>query len=439
MKKLKFIILGTLFLTSCENSSWFGEDKKVIAEGTRISVLDLDRSLKVEKSDEDTQIILPKPEPTPRWPQAGGYSHHNMQHLILRDNPQEIWNESIGEGNSGGNLLIAEPIVANGKVFTVDAEGKIAAFSLADGDLLWKKEIKSADKSTALKGAGLAYENGVLFVTMGIGEVYALETKKGGLIWRINLNSPIRSAPTVYAGRLYVLTIDNRIIALSTYTGESLWSYNAVAENTVLLGTPAPAADKGVVIAAFSSGEIYALKSDNGLPLWSGALVASRHGNFVSGLSAIKARVVIDDNIVYAIGNGNIFTATNLLSGERIWEKDIGAVNQPWIGGKYIFVITNDAELIAMDKNTAEIIWITKLPLWEEPEDKSGKIIWSGPILASNKLIVVGSNAKLLAFSPYSGEKISETEMNAGVTIAPVIAEGVLLVVDEEGELTAYK
>lgn len=439
MTRRLFLLAGIVLLSSCGSSSWFGEDKKVTVEGTRISVLAHDRSLKAEESAEKAEIILPRPEATPRWAQAGGYSHHNMQHLILRNEPEEIWKESIGEGNSGRNLMLAEPVVANGKVFAIDAEGQVSALALADGDELWQKNIKSADKSTALKGAGLAYENGLLFVTTGVGEVHALETENGGLVWRVNVDAPVRTAPTVYAGRLYVLTIDNRIIALSTYTGEKLWSYDAVAETTALLGAPAPAADKGIVIAAFSSGEIYALKSDSGQPLWSDALVASGGGNFVSGLSAIKGRVVIDDDVVYAIGNGNIFTATNLLSGDRIWEKDIGGVNQPWVGGSYIFVVTNDAELVAMDKTNGKIVWIAKLPLWEDEEDRSGKIIWSGPILASNKLIVVGSNGKLLGFSPYSGEKVSEADMDDGIFVSPVLAEGTLLLLDEEGELSAYK
>ncbi len=439
MKKSLAVLVGLMFLSSCGNSSWFGEDKKVNVEGTRISVLDHDRSLKTEKDGDKAEIILPRPEPTPEWPQAGGYSHHSMQHLILRPMPEEIWAEDIGKGSNDRNLILAEPVVAAGKVFVIDAEGEISALSLADGAELWRKTIKSPDKSKTLRGAGLAYENGLLFVTTGIGDVYALEPEQGKLVWRRNVGAPIRTAPTVYGNRLYILTIDNRILALSAYTGENLWSYDALAETTVLLGAPAPAADNGIVVAAFSSGEIYALKADNGLPLWSDALVSSGGGNLVSGLSAIKGRVVIDKDMVYAVGNGNIFTATNLISGDRVWEKDIGGVNQPWVAGEYIFVLTNDSELVAMDKKNGKIIWLKQLPLWEDEEDKSGKIIWTGPVLASNKLIVAGSDGSLVGISPYTGEQISKAEMDEGITISPVLAEGILLLLNKEGELSAYK
>ena len=76
-------------------------------------------------------------------------------------------------------------------------------------------------------GAGLALDNGMLFASTGAGYVVALDAKNGREIWRTRLTSPVRSAPAVYGGRLYVLTSDNKLVALAEDDGRILWQHYA--------------------------------------------------------------------------------------------------------------------------------------------------------------------------------------------------------------------
>ncbi|MBM3515358.1 MAG: pyrrolo-quinoline quinone, partial [Alphaproteobacteria bacterium] len=110
-----------LALSACDTGLFSGEDDDELLPGTRISVLALERELRPDLEAIDTAIRLPKPEDAPNWPQTGGLSHHAMHHMLLGDAPEPIWSESIGEGTGKRNRVLAEPVIAEDRVFTMDS------------------------------------------------------------------------------------------------------------------------------------------------------------------------------------------------------------------------------------------------------------------------------------------------------------------------------
>ena len=79
------------------------------------------------------------------------------------------------------------------------------------------------------------------------------------------------------------------------------------------------------------------------------------------------------------------------------------------------------------------------MPTWEDPEDKTGHILWTGPLLGSDRLVVAGSHGQALAVSPYSGKILGAAEMPDSVSIAPVAAGGTLYFLSDDAELVAYR
>ena len=111
--------------------------------------------------------------------------------------------------------------------------------------------------------------------------------------------------------------------------------------------------------------------------------------------------------------------AIDLRTGRRVWAREIGGTESPWVAGDYIYTITNDNELICISREDGKVLWVRGLPRFEDPEDREDAIIWTGPILASDRLIVAGSNSEALAISPYDGRLIGIVEMPDGVSVAP--------------------
>ncbi len=438
------LLVSTLiFLGGCEalfgQGGWFGDKEKPPLPGKRISVLQHQRSLVPDPLLESTEIVLPAPTPNKDWPQAGGYANHAMHHILVNDVVKRSWSRDIGDGSDDDVRLISSPIVAEGKVFAIDTQTVVSAYATNNGNRLWKRELTPESEDDDHMSGGLAYEKGRVFVTTGFAEVIALDAKTGKVIWRKPVNAPMRTAPTVRGGRVFAVTLDNRLVVLNAANGDILWTHEGIPESASLLGGGSPAVDRGVVVVPYSSGELVALKVENGRILWSDSLTSSRRTDQISTLSQIRGRPIIDRGVVFAMSNGGIMVAIDMRTGRRIWEKRIGGQEDPWVAGNYLFILTNDAEIAALSRKDGSIHWVRALPRFEDEKDKEDPIVWTGPILTSDRLIVAGSQGQAIAVSPYSGRILGTVEMPDGVSVPPIVAGGSIYFLTDDAELVAYR
>ncbi len=436
MKKFLAPIIALGLTAACSTD-------KVPLEGERIPVLQGKTALKADYKPEEVKIKLPKPQLNKAWAQKGGNAEHFMQHLQTASNLNEVWNSSFGEGASKRDFLIAEPIIAHKVIFAIDAEAVVSAFRLEDGKKIWKKRLKplnKEDKTISLKGAGLAANGKVVYATTGFGGVFALDMISGNTIWRYDAHMPIRIAPTAGQDKIFAQTIDNELIALNANDGKEIWSQRVNVEATTLVGGAAPAynADLDVVIAAFSNGEMRAFKATTGSPLWNDFLISKKRTNSLANINAIKANPVIAGDMVIAAGNDSVLAAFDLRTGGRVWEREIGTVNQPWVAGDYVFVATNHADLLALEKKTGKVVWSTNIPLAADMDDKNGVFV-SGPVLTSNRLIVATSSGYAFAVSPYTGKILGFINMDEDVVLPPIVANEMVVFTSNDAELLAYK
>src|SRR6516225_4190401 len=309
-----------LLLAAC---GWF-DSKKQPLSGERISVLSLDRQLEPDPNLAKIAITLPAPVVNPDWPEAGGYPNHAMQHLSLPDRLTRVWGANTGEGASRYTRVLSQPIVANGRVYAMDGAVQVSAYDAATGDRLWQVDLKPEDERGTSFGGGVGFWNDRLYASTGYAQVLALDPADGRVIWRSSVGAPVRSAPTVADGRVFVVTVENELAVLAADDGRRLWVHNGIPETASLLGSASPAVEGEVVVAAYSSGEIYALTVETGRPLWSDNLASTRNVDAVSTLADIRGRPVIDRGRVYAASHSGRMAAIDLRTGERAWEQELG-------------------------------------------------------------------------------------------------------------------
>lgn len=425
-----------LSLAACDSDTWLGGNSKPPLPGKRISVLSQDAELKPEAGAQ--AILLPPPQPNDDWPQAGGYTNHAMQHMQVGKTLQEVWRTNVGDGSGNRIKLLAQPIVAEGRVFTLDAENLVSALDAKSGDTVWQTDITPEDTGAG-SGGGLAYEDGRIFVGTGFAQVVALDAKTGKVLWRQSTSGPMRGAPTVRAGRVFAITVDNQLNCLAASDGQVLWTHQGTPEQALLLAGNSPAVDGDVVVVPYSSGELFALRVENGTELWQDSLSTVSRTQGIAQLTDIDARPIIDRGRVYAVGHADLTVAIDLRTGHRLWEREIGGIESPWIAGDYLFMITNNDEVLAIEAKTGHIVWVTQLQTWEKPKDKSGRIVWTGPVLASDRLILGASDGYLLTLSPYTGDVLGEVEAPAGITIQPVVAGGTVYFYTDDADVVAYR
>jgi outer membrane protein assembly factor BamB len=173
--------------------------------------------------------------------------------------------------------------------------------------------------------------------------------------------------------------------------------------------------------------------------VWQDALARTSVSTSVATLSDIDASPVIDGGQVFAVGQGGRMVALDLVSGQRIWELNIAGIATPWVAGDWVYVVTDDAKLIAIARTTGKIRWINQLPAWENPKKKAGPIGYVGPVLAGDRLVVAGSNGVLVNVDPSNGSFQSQTNVGAGVHLSPVVANSTLYLLDDRGRLHAFR
>jgi len=443
-KAMKFqivLMIGAAFAASGCSILKRGGKPKTPVLGERIAVLTSEGDVAVDPETAAIPMTLPDAVANTEWTQSGGSASKSVGQVALGTALAPAFHVQAGRGSSLTARLASEPVVAGGRVYTIDTLGAVRSFDAQTGALQWASQTPYEERNNtpALYGGGIAYDNGRIYATNGIGYVSAIDVRTGGIVWKVRPGGPLRGAPTVAGDTVYVMSQDNQIYSLKEADGTTNWSQAAALEIAGVFGSASPAVGQGTVVAGFSSGELNAYRYENGRMVWQDALQRTSIRTSVSSLSDIDADAVIDRGQVIAIGQGGRMVALELTSGQRLWELNIAGIATPWVAGDWIFVITDDAKLLCVYRQNGHIRWINQLPQFEHIKSKKGQIDYSGPILAGGRLIITGSNGVMINIDPVTGSFQSQSNVGAGISLSPVVANNMLYIYDDSGRLTAYR
>ena len=430
-------LLALLVLGACD-IGWLGEAEDPPLPGERLPVLTSEQRLQPDPALAGTAVRLPPPRRNTAWPQRGGDATHHIGHLALDDTLERRWSADLGTGNASTSRIVSPPVVDGGRVFAADARARVQAFDLDTGERLWRRDFELA--SDRRLGAGIAADGGGVFVATARGEVAALDAGSGEVVWSTELDAPVRAAPTLAGRFVVVLTADNQTFALDAVNGTVLWTHQGFAEPSALLGGPSPAATGGLTVVPYSSGEVFGLVLETGQPVWLDAVQRPRRTAAVGSIADIQASPVIEPGgRVIVAGHGGEIAAIAAESGNRVWDQRLAASEMPWVAGGEIFAVSTRGDVVNLDLETGGIRWATQLPRFRVPDDpETDRIYHAGPILAGGRVLVVGSLGDLWSLEPATGELLGATDIPRGVTLAPVVADGRLILVDDGGTLHVY-
>lgn len=430
-------LLAALSLAAC-GGDFFGEEEGKPLPGERIAILAGDDLIKADASISEVPVILPPPYRNPEWAQSGGSASKNPGHLAAADVLREAWSTSIGSGGNDESALLSQPIVVGGRVFVLDSEADLSALDANDGRVLWTKRLRSGDDESVFAG-GIAADGDRLYAATGVGEAMALSAADGRELWRVRLSGPVRGSPTVLNGQLYVVTLENKTIALAADDGRRLWEHQGINEIAALLGGAAPAVSGSTVLVPYSSGELYALLAENGRVVWVENLSSIRSLDAISRLADIRGNPVIDRDLAFAVSHAGRMAAIDVRTGARVWERPIGGVHMPWLAGDYLYVLGLNGETVALSRRDGRVRWVHRLPPFEDMEDRENPIQYAGPVLVGDRLLVGSSDGFVYSISPYTGELLGRIEIGEAIYVSPIVADGSVYILSDDGTLHAYR
>jgi outer membrane protein assembly factor BamB len=416
-------------LSSLENTlkNPFAKEE-VPLPGQRVAVITDPNAVAIDQSEAGRPISLPAPQANASWSQPGGSASNNLGHLALNAEVRKVWSADAGTGSSSSGRLSAIPLVADGKVFTLDAGGTVSAFSAASGGRIWSADLTPENEKRAEGfGGGLALDGGRLYAATGFGVVVALDPANGSALWKSRVGKPIRSSPTAANGKVYFVSVDNILHALSSSDGQEVWTARGLPQAATLLSNVSPAVTGNVVVAPFPAGDVAAFEADGGKQAWSDSLSRSSETS-AAGILADPARPVIDRGVVFAVSHGGKMIATSASTGERLWTRNIASTQMPWVAGEGVYVVDVNGKLIALDRNDGKVRWATDLP---------SKGRWSGPVLGGGKLWLVSGEGLLVGADARTGQLVSQVNLDTPVFVTPVVAGGRMYILADDAELIA--
>ena len=173
--------------------------------------------------------------------------------------------------------------------------------------------------------------------------------------------------------------------------------------------------------------------------LWQDALSRTSISTVATSLSDFDADPVIDSGRGYAIGQGGRMVALELVTAQRIREINTAGTATPWVAGDWIFVVTDQGQLLCLQRTTGKVRWMTQLRHYENEKKKDKPISWVGPIAAGDRLILANTLGEIVYVTPADGAVQSTVETKMPISLSPIVANNTLYILHDNGQLTAWR
>lgn len=452
------LLVGALVASGCSTVGRLNPfDRKddnpaeTAGEGQRISIIPADQRMEPAEALKGVDFALPTPTVLEAWPLPGGNLEQAVGAVDTAPSLSVAWRKGFGAGNSRGRYVTAPPVAADGKVFVMDADGRVSALDARSGGQLWRTSTNPGDnkRDKLAFGGGMAYADGKLYVSSGYREVMQMDARTGAVGWRTKTSESIHGAPTVSGGRVFVISLDNTLLTFDAASGAASWNYQALSESARILSASSPAISGDTVVAAFGSGELVALRTANGNDLWNEALSRASRTSALSEIRDIPGRPSIYQGDVFAVSHSGVFAATDLRTGQARWTLPVVGVTAPWPAGDVVYVVSKNGDVICAARENGQIYWVRALNEGFKSKKKGGlfgvggkaptRPIWSGPLLAGERLLIVGQTGQMVALNAKTGEVLKRLSLKGASTISPIAMGDTVYVVTQDADLIAIR
>jgi len=238
------------------------------------------------------------------------------------------------------------------KIIAPIAEGPDGAYyaSSESGDLLVIDAAAGSVKNRIALGkesswGPMAVNGDRIYIATIEHRVLAVNFKSGKIDWSVDVGAAVAGGVNLVDGKLVVGTFADKVIALDPRTGSTLWE--APTDGWVW---QAPVISTETLFATDLGGMLRALALADGTPLWSVKLDM-----------AVQAGPAVSGETVFAGASKGTMRAYSAAEGTQVWEQklDGGIFGTLRVsGGKLLVVVSGSKyQLAALDPETGSITW----------------------------------------------------------------------------------
>lgn len=366
-------------------------------------------------SEEDVMSILPLPKVENQF------------------TPKKMWSTSVGEG-IGEFSSHLRPVFQNSTLFAADRYGIVKAIDAASGNEKWKVDLSEHTgfffkRLSALLSGGLSVSDDRIYIGSDKAIVYALNTADGSVAWQARVAGEAMSRPVISDGIVLIHTSNGQLQALNKSDGAVKWTVNLDMPSLSLRGESAPAVAFGAAIVGGDNGRVSAVLIQQGQLIWQQRISQPSGASEIDRLNDVDTTPVIVEGIVYALGyNGNL-TALDLSSGEIIWQRELGSVNDFIVDTGRIYLIDQNDRLLALSTEGG-------VTAWTQGDLLHHKL--TPPVMFNGYLVIGDAKGYLHWINTTDGRFVAKKFVDSsGFLSAPLVARDKLVIQARGGKVHA--
>ncbi|PLR36792.1 outer membrane protein assembly factor BamB [Chimaeribacter californicus] len=192
------------------------------------------------------------------------------------------------------------PVTAFGAAIVGGDNGRVSAVLMKEGQMIWQQRISQPSGATEIDRLNdvdttPVVVEGVVYALGYNGNLTALDLRSGQIIWKREVGSV--SDFIVDAGRIFVVDQNDRVMALNTQGGVSLWRQSDLLHRNLT----APVLYNGYLVVGDSEGYLHWLNTDDG------RFVAQQK---VDSSGFLSAPIVASDKLLIQAKSGDVYAFT---------------------------------------------------------------------------------------------------------------------------------
>jgi len=347
--------------------------------------------------------------------------------------PSTAWSTSVGDG-IGDFYSNLHPAFADSVIYAADRKGTVKAVNADDGKEVWSVNLAEKDgwfsRKPALLSGGLTVAGGHVYVGSEKAQVYALNTSDGSVAWQTSVAGESLSRPVVSDGMVLIHTSNGQLQALNEADGAVKWTVNLDMPSLSLRGESAPAVAFGAAIVGGDNGRVSAVLMQQGQLIWQQRISQPSGATEIDRLNDVDTTPVIVDGVVYALGyNGNL-TALDLRSGQIIWKRELGSVNDFIVDAGRIYLIDQNDRVVALSTEGGVTVWTQSDLLHRN---------LTPPVMYNGYLVTGDAEGYLHWVNTTDGRFVAQQEVDSsGFLSAPMVAGDKLVIQARGGKVYAF-
>jgi len=352
---------------------------------------------------------------------------------------KRLWRANVGSG-LGRKYIRTQPAILADQVFAADAFGTVVSHDRFSGKRIWKATIgKPAGKGLkfwdrrdpGFVTGGVGAGAGQVYIGTTSGDVVALSAADGAEQWRINIATESVVPPVYDDGRIYIQTIDGRLLARDADSGEAIWAFDSQVPILTLRGTATPIVNDGVVYSGFADGMLIALNGETGERLWGHRVMLPQGRSELDRMVDVDSSPLVVGPLIYAVSFQGRLKAVRRADGRGLWEKETSSYLNLAEGYGQVYVIDEDDKIVAFDQESAEEAWENTSLLRRS---------LSSPVAYNNYLLVGDDEGYLHVVAQSDGRFLGRTKLDgAGLRSPFTVADGTVYAFGTGGSLTAFE